>query len=101
MGASPNVEIARTAGTAELDLRCEREQCATVHTLRWATDGFGRLTRKECTCNTCPRGSNTRLWPSAMELQDAGATGRVPHTDDAEPAPTLRDAWQRAGAAAR
>jgi hypothetical protein len=99
MAASPNVELARTAGSVELDLRCDREQCATVHTLRWATDGFGRLRRKECTCNSCPRGSNTRLWPSAIELQDAGATGGVPPSDDGEPAMTPRTAWPRVSAA--
>ena len=99
MSAGPNVELARTAGSVQLDLRCEREQRATIHTLRWATDGIGRLSQKECTCNSCPRGSNTRLWPSTIELQDAGATGRVPASDDAGPAPALRNAWPRAGAA--
>jgi hypothetical protein len=75
---------APTTGSIELDLRCEREQCTTVHTLRWATDGRGRLRGNECTCNTCPRGANTRPWPTRIELQDAGAANRVPPSEDDE-----------------
>lgn len=75
---------APTTGSLELDLRCEREQCTTVHTLRWATDGRGRLRGNECTCNTCPRGANTRSWPTRIELQDAGAASRVPPSEDDE-----------------
>ncbi len=100
MNANPLVDLAKASGSVELDLRCEREECATVHTLRWTVDGHGRLRGKECTCNTCPRGGNARPWPTAIELQDAGATGRVPASDDPEPAPIPpRAAWPRAGAA--
>jgi hypothetical protein len=102
MDVSSVVELARTSGSVALDLRCEREQHATVHTLRWTVDGYGRFRGNECTCNSCPRGANARLWPTAIELQDAGATGRVPASEDPEPAPTLkRSEWPRVSAAGK
>jgi hypothetical protein len=99
MDTNPPVDLAKASGSVELDLNCEREQHTTVHTLRWTLDGAGRLRGKECTCNTCARGANARAWPTKIELQDAGATNRVPASDDAEPAPVRTPAaWPRAGA---
>jgi hypothetical protein len=70
----------------ELDLQCDCEHWATVHTLRWATDGQGHVEHAECTCNNCPVGANARPWPSALELQDAGAPSNVPRCAAEEPA---------------
>jgi hypothetical protein len=67
--------------SVELDLQCEREQWATVHTLRWDVDRNGAVTNKECICKSCPRGANTRPWPTKLELQDAGAASDVPRSE--------------------
>ena len=64
--------------SVELDLQCDCEHWATVHTLRWLTDARGHVTYSECTCKNCPVGANARPWPTALELQDAGAPSRVP-----------------------
>ncbi len=67
--------------TVDLDLRCEREQWATVHTLGWDTDRNGHASNKTCTCKSCLRGANTRPWPTKLELQDAGAAPDVPRSE--------------------
>jgi hypothetical protein len=82
--------------SAELDLRCEREQRATVHALRWAIDARGGIRSNVCTCLTCPSGENTRPWPTKTELQDAGAPSSVPHAgadrqSDASPSLSLSE----------
>jgi hypothetical protein len=64
--------------SVEIDLQCDCEHWATVHTLSWVTDGHGHITHTECTCNNCPVGAHTRPWPSSLELQDAGAPSNVP-----------------------